>query len=46
VILFAVVYNEPLRDGPLLWIAGFLLIGTLARWIAAARATNPEGEEL
>ncbi len=41
-LLFVALYHEAARGGPLLWIAGLLLIGTVACWIAAARVRDPE----
>jgi hypothetical protein len=45
VLLFVALYYDATLGGPLLWIAGSLLIGTLACWIAAARARSPASEE-
>ena len=42
VVLFLVLYREAARTGPLLWIAGLLLIATVVSWIAAARVANTE----
>ncbi len=44
VLLFDVLYHEPVRRGPLLWIVGVLLIGTIACWIAAAAGEKSGGE--
>jgi hypothetical protein len=41
VFFFVALYHDAARSGPLLWIAGLLLIATIACWIAAARARNP-----
>jgi len=43
VILFLALYHDANRGGPLLWIAGLLLIATVACWIAAARAGERDG---
>jgi hypothetical protein len=45
VFLFVALYHDASRGGALLWIAGLLLIATLACWIAAARARDPASEE-
>lgn len=42
-VLFWVLYHEAVRSGPLLWVAGLLLIATIACWIAAARAGERGG---
>ena len=39
-----VLYHEPMRRGPLLWIVGVLLIGTIPCWIAAAAAEKKDSE--
>ena len=41
VLLFIVLYHEAARTGPLLWIAGALLIGTVLCWVASAEAETP-----
>jgi len=41
-LLFVALYHDATRGGPILWIAGLLLVGTVACWIAAARARNPQ----
>jgi len=38
VLLFVALYQHADRGGPLLWVAGLLLIATVACWIASARA--------
>jgi hypothetical protein len=38
VVFFISLYHDASRGGPLLWIAGLLLLGTIACWIASARA--------
>ena len=43
VVLFWVLYHEAIRTGPLLWLAGLLLIATIACWIASARAGERGG---
>ena len=42
VVFFVALYHDATRGGPLLWIAGLLLVGTVACWIAAARAGQTE----
>jgi hypothetical protein len=42
VLLFVVLFRETMRAGPAPIIAGVLLIGTVASWIAAARARKLE----
>ena len=42
VLLFLVLYHDATRGGPLLWLAGLLLIGTVTCWIASARAGERE----
>lgn len=42
VVLFMELYRNTTRTGPLLWIAGVLLIATVAAWIAAARVGNSD----
>jgi hypothetical protein len=37
-LLFIVLYHETSRAGPLPWIVGALLIGSVACWAASARA--------
>jgi uncharacterized membrane protein YfcA len=37
-VLFWVLYHDAMRTGPLLWLAGLLLIATIVCWIASARA--------
>jgi multisubunit Na+/H+ antiporter MnhB subunit len=44
VLMFVVLYHEPMRRGPGLIITAVLLIGALACWIASARMRNPSGE--
>jgi hypothetical protein len=44
VLFFVALYHDATRGGPLLWIAGFLLIATVACWIAAAKARNSASE--
>jgi multisubunit Na+/H+ antiporter MnhB subunit len=44
VLLFVVLYHEPMRRGPLLWIVGALLIGTIACWITAAAAEKSDSK--
>jgi len=41
VLLFIVLYHEAARTGPLPWIAGALLIGTIGCWAASAAAETP-----
>jgi len=41
VVLFVDLYHEAIRTGPLLWLAGVLLIATIVSWVAAARVANP-----
>lgn len=36
-----VLYHEAARTGPLPWIAGALLIGTIGCWAASAAAETP-----
>jgi len=43
VVLFLVLYHDAKRGGPLLWVAGLLLIATIACWIASARAGERGG---
>jgi len=38
IVFFIALYHDASRGGPLLWIAGLLLIGTIGCWIASARA--------
>ena len=45
VLLFVVLFHETMRAGPALIIAGVLLIGAVASWIAAARARKLESGE-
>jgi hypothetical protein len=40
VLFFVALYHDATRDGPLLWLAGLLLIATVVCWIAAAQAGN------
>lgn len=42
VVFFISLYHDATRGGPLLWIAALLLIGTIACWIASARAGERE----
>jgi hypothetical protein len=42
VVLFVALYHETARAGPLPWIAGALLLGTIACWAASARAERGE----
>src|SRR5262249_54089446 len=44
VVLFWVLYHDAMRTGPLLWLAGLLLIATIAWWIAASRAGERGGQ--
>jgi len=37
-LLFVVLYHEASRTGPLPWIVGALLIGSVVCWAASARA--------
>jgi hypothetical protein len=37
-LVFIVLYHETARTGPLPWIAGALLIGTVVCWAASAGA--------
>jgi RsiW-degrading membrane proteinase PrsW (M82 family) len=37
-LLFFTIYHDASRAGPLPWLAGALLIGTVACWAASARA--------
>jgi hypothetical protein len=43
VVLFLALYHDATRGGPLLWLAGLLLIGTVACWIAASKTGNRDG---
>jgi hypothetical protein len=43
VLLFIALFLAADRGGPLLWVAGLLLIATVACWIASARAGEHEG---
>ena len=43
VVLFLALYHDASRGGPLLWIAGLLLIATVACWIASARVGERGG---
>ena len=43
VVFFVALYHDATRSGPLLWLAGLLLIGTIACWIASARAGERGG---
>jgi hypothetical protein len=45
VLLFVVLFHGTMRGGPVLVIAGGLLVCAIASWIAAARAGNPESGE-
>ena len=45
VLMFVVLYHEPMRRGPGLIITAVLLIGALVCWIASARMRNPESGE-
>jgi len=40
-LLFFVLYHEAARAGPLPWITGALLIGTVLCWVASAEAETP-----
>jgi hypothetical protein len=42
-LLFLVLYHDATRSGPLMWLAVLLLIGTVACWIASARAGERDG---
>jgi len=42
-LLFLALYHDASRGGALLWLAGLLLLGTIACWIASARAGAREG---
>ena len=43
VLLFVALYYHADRGGPLLWVAGLLLVATIACWIASARAGERGG---
>jgi hypothetical protein len=43
VLLFFVLYHDAIRSGPLMWLAVVLLIGSLACWVASARAGERGG---
>ena len=43
VVFFLVLYHDATRTGPLLWVAGLLLIATIACWIASAQAGERGG---
>jgi hypothetical protein len=40
VLVFVVMFHEPMRAGPAPIITGVLLIGAVASWAAAVRARN------
>jgi hypothetical protein len=43
VLLFVALFHAADRRGPLLWVAGLLLIATIACWIVSARAGERGG---
>jgi hypothetical protein len=43
VLLFVALFYRADLGGPLLWVAGLLLIATVACWIASARAGERDG---
>jgi multisubunit Na+/H+ antiporter MnhB subunit len=45
VLMFVVLYHEPMRRGPGPIITAVLLIGALACWVASARMRNPGSGE-
>jgi hypothetical protein len=42
VLLFIVLYHETARTGPLPFITGAVLIGTIVCWVASAEAETPK----
>jgi multisubunit Na+/H+ antiporter MnhB subunit len=45
VLMFVVLYHEPMRQGAGPIITAVFLIGALACWIASARMRNPQSGE-